>query len=796
MKYPRRRTSRFVTASGTALTLLALLVHPASAKSVHSSRSAPLLDSAASSTLVPGPECTTDDRRHIAVPRLAAGPRVDGLLDPGEWGEAASVSSFTQVDPDEGQPSTQGMTVLLARTADTIFLAFDVRDTSTRRVRAHYTTRDAVAPVTDFVGFMVDPSRQKRRAHYFWFSPRGVQHDGIWSRSFDDTWDTVLRSAGRTTEAGYVVEVALPLASVGVGQADTTWDANFHRFIWHAGERSWWAPLTRAVLQDRLRCFGTLSDLAAERGRAGFGEVIPTLAQRVVRASGPSAGLPSELDPSAARTTWPALAWGATLRTRFDRRWTGAGRFDATFRPDFSTVDADVPQLAFNERFALYLPEKRPFFLEGKDRFETAGFGPIADPLRLVHTRMIGQPRAGIRILAAPAFSAKGQGAPLRLGVLATTDETDARVRSSDSFIGRATWESSPRVRLGGFLTHRQAVGDGLPDDPMRRNTVAAADAIVRLPASATLVAQIGHATTRTAGGGGAGIGRGIAAYADVSRDDGTYVTQVAYTGIGRDFATSLGFVPRVDLNRVRVMAQRFFRRPGDDRWRYTAASLALDLNHDARWRPAERLATPAVEVELARQTWISLSAPFGTESYRGNSYRRGGLRLDAQGSPTDWLDVTGHAGAGRAVRYLGEPVDSVLVDRSFAARFGEVGGGGTVRIGPGIALAGSASYRVLGGGRGIGSPTAIPRSAAWVGQARGDWFLSRTTRVRALVGRGDAGARSDASLLLAHELDYGTQYHLGVGRSVERASAIAPGSAGTARTTTVFVRLSRLVNF
>ena len=63
---------------------------------------------------------------------------------------------------------------------------------------------------------------------------------------------------------------------------------------------------------------------------------------------------------------------------------------DATFNPDFSQVETDANQITVNERFALYFPEKRPFFLEGTEIFRT--------PRNLVHTRQIADPIGGAKL--------------------------------------------------------------------------------------------------------------------------------------------------------------------------------------------------------------------------------------------------------------------------------------------------------------------------------------------------------------------------------------------------------------
>src|SRR5947207_11266602 len=83
---------------------------------------------------------------------------------------------------------------------------------------------------------------------------------------------------------------------------------------------------------------------------------------------------------------------------------------DVTANPDFSQVESDEPQITVNQRFEVFFPERRPFFLENSDYFKT--------PIDLFFTRRIGDPQFGARLT--------GKVGPYSLGILATDDRGPA----------------------------------------------------------------------------------------------------------------------------------------------------------------------------------------------------------------------------------------------------------------------------------------------------------------------------------------------------------------------------------
>jgi len=177
--------------------------------------------------------------------------------------------------------------------------------------------------------------------------------------------DFIFVSRGRLTEVGYEVEVFVPFKSLRYQARDPQNRAlNIVRKVQHSGYQDTWAPVHRAGAYFPAKS-GSLTDLTGLR-RGLVLSLNPFT-------TGKATGRP---DPSG----W---SYDVTSQVGGNARWriTENLTLDATANPDFSQVEADVGRVTINERFALFFPEKRPFFLEGIELFDA--------PNQLVYTRRI-----------------------------------------------------------------------------------------------------------------------------------------------------------------------------------------------------------------------------------------------------------------------------------------------------------------------------------------------------------------------------------------------------------------------
>src|SRR5260370_459571 len=259
----------------------------------------------------------------------------------------------------------------------------------------------------DEVEVMLDTFHDRRRAYAFQTTPLGVQWDAIWTEAAREeqtsgkwavAFDRVWESRGKVTGRRYVVLISIPFKSVRFPAAQQQeWGIILYRGIVRDNEDSFW-PHISYKLQGRLGQAATLKGLdGISPGRSI--ELIPYGVMRGFR------GLDTR-DPSN-----PFFQHAeAQGQLGMDAKFVIHDHFvvDMTANPDFSQVESEDPQITVNQRFAVYFPEKRPFFLENEDYFRT--------PLDLFFTRNIADPSAGIRLT--------GKEGPYSVGLMATDDRS------------------------------------------------------------------------------------------------------------------------------------------------------------------------------------------------------------------------------------------------------------------------------------------------------------------------------------------------------------------------------------
>jgi hypothetical protein len=303
---------------------------------------------------------------------------IDGRLDEAAWVDAPVLTGFTQYEPVEGIPASQRTEVRVLMADDAVLFGIRAYDTGGEEIRATLSRRDGFGGSDDWVRVILDTFNDQRRAFVFQVNPLGVQADGIWvegrgGRGEPVDWspDFLWASAGRVDDDGYTVEFEVPFKSLRFPDASMQdWGLQVTRRVQRSGFSESWAPITSNEA-NRLAQAGSLRGLE-DLDPGLFMELNPVMtASRLGSWNEASQGLVH--DPTASDFGMN-LTYGLTSNLTLD----------GTYNPDFSQVEADAGQITVNERFALFLPEKRPFFLEGTDVFSM--------PERLVYTRSISNP--------------------------------------------------------------------------------------------------------------------------------------------------------------------------------------------------------------------------------------------------------------------------------------------------------------------------------------------------------------------------------------------------------------------
>ncbi|HEX3531795.1 MAG TPA: DUF5916 domain-containing protein [Thermoanaerobaculia bacterium] len=322
--------------------------------------------------------------RQLEIHRATSAIHVDGVLDEAAWKDALTIDLPYEWSPDDNVPPPVRTDFLVTYDDKYLYAAFRAYDPEPSQIRAHLMDRDAIATFIqdDHVFFMIDPFNDSRRGFQFRVNPLGVQADALFSQNEgieDFSFDMIWASAARITAEGYVVEIAVPLSQI--------------RFPRTAGPQTWGFDIGRSYprsVRHRISSGRRERDnpcvLCQVDKITGFADLKP--------------GRNVELDPTltAIRTDSAAVPGGSLNQSTskvepgLSARWgiTPNVSLNAALNPDFSQVEADIAQLSVNQRFALFYPEKRPFFLEGSDFFST--------PISAVFTRTVVDPRGGLKI--------------------------------------------------------------------------------------------------------------------------------------------------------------------------------------------------------------------------------------------------------------------------------------------------------------------------------------------------------------------------------------------------------------
>ena len=380
--------------------------------------------------------------------RTPTPPTVDGLLDDAVWGNAARITRFVQREPQDGAPATEDTDVYVAYDDANLYLAFHAKYENPDIMRANRVDRDRAGFGDDTISVYFDTFLDQQRAYVFSVNGYGVQGDSIvggrrGGGGFggggrggvprgDRSWDALFTTGGQLVTDGFTAEMAIPFKSLRyparAGNVPHTWGFQVVRQIRGKDETLVWSPVSRDIA-------GFLPQMGVLDGMTGLStsrnlEMQPTF----------TAFRYGSFDETAGRVVdgEPRPEVGANFKYAVTPNLIS----DFTLNPDFSQIESDRPQVEVNQRFALYYPELRPFFLEGAEIFQ------IQAPVNVVHTRTIVDPQYGAKLT--------GKAGKTTLGVLFANDEgpslgVDDRAdpafgQSAQTFVGRVRYDPLLRV--------------------------------------------------------------------------------------------------------------------------------------------------------------------------------------------------------------------------------------------------------------------------------------------------------------------------------------------------------------
>ncbi|MBI4521856.1 MAG: carbohydrate binding family 9 domain-containing protein [Gemmatimonadetes bacterium] len=480
----------------------------------------------------------------VTPPRLDTAIVVDGELSELPWSHAALLTGFSQYRPVDGRPAEDSTQVLVWYSPEAMF--FGVRAFEAHgAVHATLADRDRIQ-ADDYVQILLDTFHEGRRAMVVSVNPLGVQSDGILSEgsqtrggglgttpSFRDTVDLtpnfVFQSKGRVTDFGYQVEIRLPFKSLRFqSNAAQVWGINIDRRVQHSGYEDTWAPVRQAS-PSFLAQSGRLEGLRGlERGLVL--DLTPEVTSRVdgLPFSAGTGGTGGWYYDARRPEVGGNVRWGITSNLNLN----------GTANPDFSQVEADVQQISYDPRSAVFFPETRPFFVEGSEQFES--------PNNLIYTRRIVSPRGAVKL--------SGKVSDWNVGFLSAADDRAL------SATGRTPWYTLLRARtdLGGQSTWGVVSTNRYEGSDYNR--VLASDARLFFARLYNVRLQLGQSVTRTAGV----TTKGPLWDFVFQRSGRRFGMQYTFNGLHPDFEAQSGFIRRRDIVNAGLQHRfTFFGQPG-----------------------------------------------------------------------------------------------------------------------------------------------------------------------------------------------------------------------------------------
>ena len=577
-------------------------------------------------------------------------PDIDGRLDDLVWRSAVRVTEFVQQQPLDGAPPTEDTEAWISYDSQNLYLAFHAHYADPGIMRANRVDRDQ-AFRDDNITVYFDPFLDQQRAYTFSVNGYGVQGDAIISARGrggggrrgggggggfggrgipwgDDSWDALFDSGAQIVGDGFTAEMAIPFKSLRYprreGDVPHRWGFQIVREIRGKDENVVWAPISRGVagFLPQMGLLEGMTDLSLSRNL----EIMPVATAiqlgSLDTASGDFVG--GRAEPEG----------GVNVKYGITSNLTA----DFTFNPDFSQIETDRPQIEINQRFALFYPELRPFFLEGAEIFNV--FGPI----NFVHTRTIRDPDWGAKIT--------GKVGRTSIGFLAANDAAagsvaglagpDARA-GANVMIGRARYDLYAESHLGAMVTNRDFLGSA--------SRMVLADGAFRLGQTQSLGFSAVQTDNRDLDGVDSRGRLFDVNYRLTGRHwsifNGTYM-------LSPDFRTDVGFVRRTDQRRnVTTLGYRFWPESWLVNWG-PSVSYGRNWNYDDVLEDESLRAS--LNATFANNISASVSVNRDMERYLGVNFHKESYRAFGRVSSSRKFSVGGFFQYGDEVRYQADP--------------------------------------------------------------------------------------------------------------------------------------------
>jgi len=436
------------------------------------------------------------------------------------------ISGFIQNSPHDGQPATEETVVWLGYTKSAIYFVFICHDRHPELIRGHLARRENILK-DDYMAVLLDPFQDHRKGVIFVVNAAGVQADASWddTNGADYSYDQVWDSEGQVTREGWMALIEIPFRSLRFRPNGADWGVVFMHNFPRNSEQDFW-PRVSTNITGILSQEGTLQGISGVTGshNAQINPYVLAQNERELKTIDP-------LNPYFSSQHLEGTAGGEVKAILKDRIV-----FDATINPDFSTVESDQPQFTVDQRYPVYFPELRPFFLENANYFAT--------PINLVYTRNIVHPEYGGRVT--------GKTGHTNLGLFVIDDrEPGQTVAPSDPLynkratiaVGRVSRDLGKGSSIGAIYTDYE-FGQGW-------NRIGGVDFTWRMTNKWTALGQMVESSTKGTVDSGTPptYSAGPASNFQLQHNGHTFNLNSTYQDMSVGFQTQLGFIQTANIH-------------------------------------------------------------------------------------------------------------------------------------------------------------------------------------------------------------------------------------------------------
>ncbi len=591
----------------------------------------------------------------LRIPRVKRAPKLADFLNHTPREAELAVTDFRQYQPGDGSPVSQPTTAYLSYDDKNLYIAYVCKD-DPKLIRARVAKHDQILR-DDRVILNIDTFHDHKHMYWFDFNPYGVQMDGNVTDGVEDdpSWDTLWHTDGRLTEDGYAVLASVPFKSIRFpSNKEQTWGLVLGRFIQRNNEFSVW-PYISSRKPGWVQQGGDMEGIRDISPGRNLQFIPYGLFSGARFLDAPPDGTPRFTTEKDARV---GIDSKVVLKDAFT--------LDLTLNPDFSQVESDEPQVTVNQRYEVYFPEKRPFFLENAGYFKT--------PVQLLFSRRIVDPAFGARLT--------GRVGKWSVGALFADDRAPGKgvpefdpAYKAHSPVGvvrvQRDFRRSGRTNTIAAMATSQDFG-------ATYNRVFSLDTRMQVLRNWIFTGQAMSSNTRLMDGRRlAGPGY----YASWSHAGRHLVSSTTYTDFNPNFRSQTGFVRRVDVRQADQQLG-YLWRPESGFIQSFGPVFSGQAIYDRQGRLTDWNLSPEIRLSMTRRTEVMFERETAYEYYGGTGFRKYQNQLEFGTEWYRWLTVSGEVVNGTGINY--SPAGG---RRPFLGRFREASATFTLRPGPRLQL-------------------------------------------------------------------------------------------------------------